>query len=83
MTPRTTLEAGAGPIVTPPDAPPARRTLPSSTFVTPSVSAILRMSSFFPLNANAEVRAITDEPLPHERIGLPGVYIDRVVAVPA
>ena len=40
----------------------ARRTLPSRTFVTPSVSAILRMSSFLPLNANAEVRAITLRP---------------------
>ena len=30
--------------------------------VTPSVSAILRMSSFFPLNANADVRAITLRP---------------------
>src|SRR4051812_30866955 len=26
--------------------------------------------------AIAEVRAITDEPMPHERVGLPGVYID-------
>ena len=33
--------------------------------------------------AIAEVRTITDEPLPHDRIGLPGVYVDRVVAVPA
>lgn len=31
--------------------------------------------------AIAEVRTIMDEPMPHERVGLPGVYIDRVVAV--
>ena len=31
--------------------------------------------------AIAEVRAITDEPIPHERIGLPGVYVDRIVEV--
>ena len=31
--------------------------------------------------AIAEVRTIQDEPISHERIGLPGVYIDRVVAV--
>ena len=31
--------------------------------------------------AIAEVRAIMDEPMPHDRVGLPGVYIDRVVAV--
>src|SRR3954463_6989175 len=29
----------------------------------------------------AEVRAVLDEPMPHEQVGLPGVYIDRVVAV--
>jgi 3-oxoacid CoA-transferase A subunit len=29
----------------------------------------------------AEVRTVTDEPLPRERIQLPGVYVDRVVAV--
>src|SRR5437588_6181209 len=31
--------------------------------------------------AVAEVRAVTDDPLPRERIQLPGVYVDRVVAV--
>jgi 3-oxoadipate CoA-transferase alpha subunit len=31
--------------------------------------------------AVAEVRAISDEPLSRERIQLPGVYVDRVVAV--
>jgi 3-oxoacid CoA-transferase A subunit len=31
--------------------------------------------------AIAEVRTILDEPMPHDRVGLPGVYIDRVVAV--
>jgi 3-oxoacid CoA-transferase A subunit len=31
--------------------------------------------------AVAEVRAISDEPLPHERVQLSGVYVDRVVAV--
>jgi 3-oxoacid CoA-transferase A subunit len=31
----------------------------------------------------AEVRAILDEPMPHEQVQLPGVYINRVVAVPA
>jgi 3-oxoadipate CoA-transferase alpha subunit len=30
----------------------------------------------------AEVNAIEDEPMPHERVQLPGVYVDRVVAVP-
>ena len=29
----------------------------------------------------AEVRAVLDEPMPHERVQLPGVYVDRVVAV--
>jgi len=29
----------------------------------------------------AEVREISDEPLSHERVQLPGVYVDRVVAV--
>ena len=38
---------------------PARRTLPSSTLVTPRVSAILRMSVFCPWKAKAEVRAMT------------------------
>jgi len=27
----------------------------------------------------AEVRAFTDEPIPHERVQLPGIYVDRVV----
>ena len=31
--------------------------------------------------AVAEVRTITDDPLPHERVQLPGIYVDRVVAV--
>ena len=30
--------------------------------------------------AVAEVRAFTDEPIPHERVQLPGIYVDRVVA---
>src|SRR3989440_11242809 len=29
----------------------------------------------------AEVRTVTDEPLPRERIQLPGIYVDRVVVV--
>jgi acyl CoA:acetate/3-ketoacid CoA transferase alpha subunit len=29
----------------------------------------------------AEVRTVLDEPLPHERVQLPGVYVDRVVTV--
>jgi 3-oxoadipate CoA-transferase alpha subunit len=29
----------------------------------------------------AEVRATVDEPIPHERVQLPGVYVDRVVTV--
>ena len=33
--------------------------------------------------AVAEVRALLDEPMPHARVHLPGVYIDRVVAVGA
>jgi 3-oxoadipate CoA-transferase alpha subunit len=33
--------------------------------------------------AVAEVRAVLDEPMPHERVQLPGVYVDRVVAVTA
>ena len=41
---------------------PALRTLPSSTWLTPSASAIRRMSVFCPLNANADVRAITFRP---------------------
>jgi acyl CoA:acetate/3-ketoacid CoA transferase alpha subunit len=31
----------------------------------------------------AEVRAVLDEPMPHERVQLPGVYVDRVVKVVA
>ncbi len=31
--------------------------------------------------AVAEVRAVLDEPMPHARVHLPGVYVDRVVAV--
>jgi 3-oxoacid CoA-transferase A subunit len=31
--------------------------------------------------AVAEVRAVLDEPLPHERVQLPGTFVDRVVAV--
>jgi 3-oxoadipate CoA-transferase, alpha subunit len=33
--------------------------------------------------AIAEVRAVLDEPMPHDRVQLPGVYVDRVVAVAA
>jgi 3-oxoacid CoA-transferase A subunit len=33
--------------------------------------------------AVAEVRAVLDEPMPHESVQLPGVYVDRVVAVAA
>jgi 3-oxoadipate CoA-transferase alpha subunit len=29
----------------------------------------------------AEVRKVLDEPMPHERVQLPGVYVDRVVTV--
>jgi acyl CoA:acetate/3-ketoacid CoA transferase alpha subunit len=29
----------------------------------------------------AEVRAVLDEPMSHQRVQLPGVYVDRVVAV--
>jgi len=29
--------------------------------------------------AVAEVRALSDDPLPHERVQLPGIYVDRVV----
>jgi acyl CoA:acetate/3-ketoacid CoA transferase alpha subunit len=29
----------------------------------------------------AEVRAVAEEPIPQERVQLPGVYVDRVVAV--
>jgi len=31
----------------------------------------------------AEVRTVLDEPMPHERVQLPGVYVDRVVTVAA
>jgi 3-oxoacid CoA-transferase A subunit len=31
--------------------------------------------------AVAEVRAVLDEPMPHDRVQLPGIYVDRVVAV--
>jgi len=33
--------------------------------------------------AVAEVRAVLDGPMPHERVQLPGVYVDRVVAMTA
>jgi 3-oxoadipate CoA-transferase, alpha subunit len=33
--------------------------------------------------AVAEVRTVLDEPMPHTRVQLPGVYVDRVVAVGA
>ena len=33
--------------------------------------------------AVAEVRTMLDAPMPHERVQLPGVYVDRVVAVGA
>ena len=33
--------------------------------------------------AVAEVRAVLEEPMPHERVHLPGLYVDRVVAVGA
>jgi 3-oxoadipate CoA-transferase, alpha subunit len=33
--------------------------------------------------AVAEVRAVLDEPMPHGRVQLPGIYVDRVVAVGA
>ncbi len=33
--------------------------------------------------AVAEVRTVLDEPMPHERVQLPGAYVDRVVAVTA
>ena len=29
----------------------------------------------------AEVRAVETEPIAHERVQLPGLYVDRVVAV--
>jgi 3-oxoacid CoA-transferase A subunit len=32
--------------------------------------------------AVAEVRAFADEPIPHDRVQLPGIYIDRVVTAP-
>jgi 3-oxoadipate CoA-transferase alpha subunit len=31
--------------------------------------------------AVAEVRAVLDDPIPHDRVQLPGIYVDRVVAV--
>jgi 3-oxoacid CoA-transferase A subunit len=31
--------------------------------------------------AVAEARAVLDEPMPHSRVQLPGIYVDRVVAV--
>jgi 3-oxoacid CoA-transferase A subunit len=31
--------------------------------------------------AVAEVRAVLGEPMPHDRVQLPGIYVDRVVAV--
>jgi 3-oxoacid CoA-transferase A subunit len=31
--------------------------------------------------AVAEVRAVLDEPMPHERVQLPGAFVDRIVAV--
>jgi acyl CoA:acetate/3-ketoacid CoA transferase alpha subunit len=30
----------------------------------------------------AEVRVINDEPMPHEQVQLPGVYVDRVIVAP-
>jgi 3-oxoadipate CoA-transferase, alpha subunit len=33
--------------------------------------------------AVAEVRAVLDEPMPHARVHLPGIYVDRIVAVGA
>ena len=33
--------------------------------------------------AVAEVRTVLDEPMPHEWVQLPGIYVDRVVAVGA
>jgi 3-oxoadipate CoA-transferase, alpha subunit len=33
--------------------------------------------------AVAEVRAVLDEPMPHARVQLPGIYVDRIVAVGA
>jgi 3-oxoadipate CoA-transferase alpha subunit len=33
--------------------------------------------------AVAEVRAVLDEPMSHEHVQLPGVYVDRVVTVTA
>ena len=31
----------------------------------------------------AEVRATVEEPIPHERVQLPGTYVDRVVVAAA
>jgi acyl CoA:acetate/3-ketoacid CoA transferase alpha subunit len=33
--------------------------------------------------AVAEVRVVLDEPIPHERVQVPGTFVDRVVAVGA
>jgi 3-oxoadipate CoA-transferase, alpha subunit len=33
--------------------------------------------------AVAEVRTVLDAPMPHERVQLPGVYVDRIVSVAA
>ena len=33
--------------------------------------------------AVAEVRAVLDDPMPHNRVQVPGIYVDRVVAVGA
>jgi acyl CoA:acetate/3-ketoacid CoA transferase alpha subunit len=33
--------------------------------------------------AVAEVRALLAEPMPHDRVQLPGAFVDRVVAVGA
>ena len=30
----------------------------------------------------AEVRAFTDEPIAHDKVQLPGLYVDRVVTAP-
>jgi 3-oxoadipate CoA-transferase, alpha subunit len=31
----------------------------------------------------AEVRAVATEPIPHQRVQLPGIYVDRIVTVGA
>lgn len=44
-------------------------------------------ANFGPVMATAaklsvvEVRAVSEEPIPHDRVQLPGIYVDRVVAV--